>query len=110
MDAWQFLILGLLGLFGGALAYPDALRLVDLRAHAMQEAYPRGYGMGVVIGLDERTVSRLAAESGMPEAPVYAANVNAPLQVGASPFPLPRTRPSWPRSQPSSRALSPVFG
>ena len=120
MDAWQFLILGLLGLFGGALAYPDALRLVDLRAHTMQEAYPRGYGMGVVVGLDERTVSRLAAESGTPEAPVYAANVNAPLQVGvsgaddalervlvlastapatpgASPFPLPRTRPSWPR-------------
>ena len=47
----------------GALAYPDA-RLVDLRARAMQEAYPRGYGMGVVVGLDERTVSRLAAESG----------------------------------------------
>ena len=68
----------------GALAYPDALRLVDLRAHAMQEAYPRGYGMGVVVGLDERTVSRLAAESGTPEAPVYAANVNAPLQVGVS--------------------------
>ena len=48
----------------GALAYPDALRLVDLRARAMQEAYPAGYGMGVVAGLDERTVSRLTAESG----------------------------------------------
>jgi malonate decarboxylase epsilon subunit len=68
----------------GALAYPDALRLVDLRARAMQEAYPHGYGMGVVVGLDERTVSRLAAESGTPKAPVHAANVNAPLQVGVS--------------------------
>lgn len=68
----------------GALAYPDALRLVDLRARAMQEAYPRGYGMGVVVGLDERTVSRLAAESGTLEAPVHAANVNAPLQVCVS--------------------------
>jgi malonate decarboxylase epsilon subunit len=65
----------------GVLAYPDALRLVDLRARAMQEAYPRGYGMGVVVGLDERTVSRLAAESDSPNAPVHAANVNAPLQV-----------------------------
>jgi malonate decarboxylase epsilon subunit len=65
----------------GALAYPDALRLVDLRARAMQEAYPRGYGMGVLVGLDERTVSRLATEAGTPEAPVHAANVNAPLQV-----------------------------
>jgi malonate decarboxylase epsilon subunit len=65
----------------GALDYPNALRLVDLRARAMQEAYPRGYGMGVLVGLDERTVSRLAAESGTPKAPVHAANVNAPLQV-----------------------------
>ncbi len=63
------------------LTFPDALRLVDLRARAMQEAYPRGYGMGVVAGLDERTVARLAAESSTPNAPVHAANVNAPLQV-----------------------------
>ena len=68
----------------GALAYPDALRLVDLRARAMQEAYPRGYGMGVVVGLDERTVSRLATESSTPKAPVHAANVNAPLQVSVA--------------------------
>jgi malonate decarboxylase epsilon subunit len=68
----------------GALAYPDALRLVDLRAHAMQQAYPRGYGMGAVVGLDERTVSRLAAESGTPKAPVHVANVNAPLQVSVA--------------------------
>jgi malonate decarboxylase epsilon subunit len=68
----------------GALAYPDALRLVDLRASAMQEAYPRGYGMGVVVGLDERTVSRLAVESGTPKSPVHAANVNAPLQVSVA--------------------------
>jgi len=47
----------------------------------MQEVYPRGYGMGVIVGLDERTVSRLATESGTPKAPVHAANVNAPLQV-----------------------------
>ena len=68
----------------GALAYPDALRLVDLRARVMQEAYPHGYGMGVVVGLDERTVSRLAVECSTPKAPVHAANVNSPLQVGVS--------------------------
>ena len=61
----------------GTLAYPDALRLVDLRARAMQGAYPHGYGMGVVVGLDERTVSRLADESGTRKAPVHAANVSA---------------------------------
>jgi malonate decarboxylase epsilon subunit len=68
----------------GTLAYPDALRLVDLRARAMQEAYPHGYGMGVVVGLDERTVSRLADESGTQKAPVHTANVNAPLQISVA--------------------------
>jgi malonate decarboxylase epsilon subunit len=68
----------------GALAYPDAVRLVELRARAMQEAYPHGYGMGVVVGLDGRTVSRLADESGTRKAPVHAANVNAPLQVSVA--------------------------
>ena len=68
----------------GALTFPDALRLVDLRARAMQEAYPHSYGMGVVVGLDERTVSRLAADAHTPEAPVHAANVNAPLQISIS--------------------------
>lgn len=68
----------------GALTFPDALRLVDLRARAMQEAYPHGYGMGVIVGLDERTVSRLAAKAGISKASVYAANVNAPLQISVS--------------------------
>ena len=68
----------------GALAFPDALRLVDLRARAMQAAYPEGYGMAVVVGLDERTVSRLVAEVDGPEAPVHAANVNAPTQLSVS--------------------------
>ncbi len=68
----------------GTLAFPDALRLVDLRAHAMQEAYPHGCGMGVVVGLDERTVSRLADESGTRKAQVHTANVNAPLQVSVA--------------------------
>ena len=68
----------------GALDFSDALRLVELRARAMERSYPEGYGMGVVVGLDERAVSRLADEVGTPEAPVHAANVNAPLQVGVS--------------------------
>jgi malonate decarboxylase epsilon subunit len=68
----------------GTLSYPDGLRLVDLRARAMQEAYPHGYGMGVVVGLDERTVSRLADESGTRKAPVHTANVNAPLQISVA--------------------------
>ena len=68
----------------GALTFPDALRLVDLRARAMQEAYPHGYGMGVIVGLDERTVYSLAAEAHTPDAPVHAANANAPLQISVA--------------------------
>ena len=68
----------------GTLAFPDALRLVDLRARAMRAAYPEGYGMGVVVGLDERTLSRLVAEVDSPEAPIHTANVNAPMQVSVS--------------------------
>jgi malonate decarboxylase epsilon subunit len=58
--------------------------LVDLRARAMQAAYPHGYGMCALIGLEERTVSQLAAVVHTPEAPVFASNVNAPLQVSIS--------------------------
>jgi malonyl CoA-acyl carrier protein transacylase len=42
------------------------------------------YGMGVVVGLDERTVSRLADEPGTRKAPVHTANVNAPLQISVA--------------------------
>lgn len=68
----------------GALTFSDALRLVDLRAHAMRAAYPEGYAMGVVVGLDERTVSQLVAKVDRLEAPIHTANVNAPLQVSVS--------------------------
>ena len=50
------------------------MRLVDLRARAMQGAYPHGFDMGVFVGLDEWTVSRLAGESGTRKAPVHAAD------------------------------------
>jgi hypothetical protein len=49
------------------------MRLVDLRARAMQGAYPHGFDMGVFVGLDEWTVTRLAGESGTRKAPVHAA-------------------------------------
>ena len=68
----------------GTLTFEDAMHLVDLRARSMQAAYPHGYGMGVLIGLEQRTVSQLAAAVNTPEAPVSAANVNTPLQVDIS--------------------------
>lgn len=39
------------------LEFKDALQFVKLRAILMENAYPKGYGMGVVVGLNERRLS-----------------------------------------------------
>jgi malonate decarboxylase epsilon subunit len=68
----------------GALTLPDAVEAVRIRGHAMETAYPHGYGMGVVLGLDEQAVIQLADQAAGPEEPVYATNVNAPRQIAVS--------------------------
>lgn len=65
----------------GALAFEDALRLVSLRGELMQQAYPQGYGMTAIIGLDLAAVEALLAQVHSETAPVYLANINADNQV-----------------------------
>ena len=65
----------------GALAFSDALRLVSLRGELMQQAYPEGYGMTAIIGLDLITVEALLAQVHGEQTPVYLANINADNQV-----------------------------
>ncbi len=65
---------------GGALALADALPLVRLRGELMEKAYPHGYGLAAIVGLNERKVCALIAERFDPAAPVYLANLNAPGQ------------------------------
>jgi malonate decarboxylase epsilon subunit len=65
----------------GALAFSDALRLVSLRGELMQQAYPQGYGMSAIIGLDLATVEGLLAQVHSPQTPVYLANINADNQL-----------------------------
>nr|WP_223194440.1 malonate decarboxylase subunit epsilon [Pseudomonas sp. PSB1] len=65
----------------GALGFDDALRLVSLRGELMQQAYPRGYGMTAIIGLDLATVEALLAQVHSAMTPVYLANINADNQV-----------------------------
>jgi malonate decarboxylase epsilon subunit len=65
----------------GVLAFPDAVRLVRLRARLMEEAYPTGHGMGVLVGLRERQAEAILKEASSAEAPVFAANLNAPDQL-----------------------------
>ena len=62
----------------GALDFADAVRLVALRGELMQRAYPEGYGMTAIMGLDLGAVERLLAEA---EGPVFLANINADNQL-----------------------------
>jgi len=65
----------------GALGFSDALHLVSLRGELMQQAYPQGYGMTAIIGLELALVEDLLAQVHSADAPVYLANINADNQV-----------------------------
>ncbi|GAB2911226.1 ACP S-malonyltransferase [Paralcaligenes ginsengisoli] len=65
----------------GALALEDAVRIVRIRADAMQAAVPVGTGgMAAVLGLDDDAVRSLCARAAQGEV-VEAVNFNAPAQV-----------------------------
>ncbi|MGV8918554.1 MAG: malonate decarboxylase subunit epsilon [Pseudomonas sp.] len=65
----------------GALSFGDALRLVALRGELMQSAYPTGFGMTAIIGLDQAAVEALIAQVHGEQSPVYLANINADNQL-----------------------------
>ncbi|WP_248806791.1 malonate decarboxylase subunit epsilon [Pseudomonas sp. MWU13-2100] len=62
------------------LTFSDALRLVSLRGELMQQAYPQGYGMTALIGLELAAVDKLLAQVHSERTPVYLANINADNQ------------------------------
>ncbi|WP_341961391.1 malonate decarboxylase subunit epsilon [Pseudomonas sp. RC10] len=64
----------------GALSFADAVRLVALRGELMQNAYPQGYGMTALIGLDQGAVESLVQQIHGESTPVYLANINADTQ------------------------------
>ena len=68
----------------GALGFADALALVNIRGECMERAYPKGYGMAAIGGLDERQVAAILERVGGAETQVYIANINAPTQVVVS--------------------------
>lgn len=64
-----------------ALDFADALRLVRVRAEAMQSAVPEGVGaMAALLGLDDAKVQALCAEAAQGEV-LEAVNFNSPGQV-----------------------------
>ena len=65
----------------GSLELSDAVKLVRIRADAMQQAVPVGQGgMAAVLGLDDDTVRSVCAQAAQGEV-VEAVNFNAPAQV-----------------------------
>ncbi len=65
----------------GALDFADAVRLVRLRAEAMQSAVPEGQGgMAAILGMDDEAVRTLCAEAAGDEV-LAAVNYNSPGQV-----------------------------
>lgn len=65
----------------GALSFADALPLVRLRGECMQMAYPHGFGMAAIAGLDERQAAAIVESVGGAGASLYIANINAPSQI-----------------------------
>lgn len=65
----------------GVVSFADALHLVDRRARLMEAAFPSGYGMTAILGLDLSALNALVAATHTKDSPVYVANVNAPTQL-----------------------------
>ena len=65
----------------GALEFATALPLLKLRAELMERAYPRGFGLAALVGLDEARVMRIVAGIDTGGEPLYIANLNAPRQI-----------------------------
>ncbi|WP_457979231.1 malonate decarboxylase subunit epsilon [Ectopseudomonas composti] len=62
----------------GALDFAAAVRLVALRGELMQRAYPSGYGMTAILGLDQAGIERLLVDA---DGPVFLANINGESQL-----------------------------
>ena len=67
----------------GTLEFPEALRLVRVRAESMERAAPRGHGMAAILGLSAREASALVARVNA-RTPLYLAGVNAPTETVVS--------------------------
>ncbi|MDV6378581.1 malonate decarboxylase subunit epsilon [Sporosarcina sp. GW1-11] len=77
------------GAFGAAVAagvmdFRDALKIVEKRGELMESAFPEGYGMGVVLGLEAYQLAQLIAQTVDKQYPVFMSNQNAPDQLTIS--------------------------
>jgi malonate decarboxylase epsilon subunit len=64
-----------------AITLKDAVILVRSRAEKMEELYPAGYGLAVIVGLSERQVTAIVGSGHTAATPVFVGNINAPRQI-----------------------------
>ncbi len=74
------------GAFGAAVAcgtlfFGDALSLVRLRGELMEKAFPSGFGLAAIKGLDEVQMEGIVERTRTAQSPVYISNINAPRQI-----------------------------
>src|SRR5262249_13049593 len=55
--------------------------LVHLRGDLMQSAFPSGFGLAAIEGLDESTVESIVKKARTETSPIYVSNINAPRQI-----------------------------
>lgn len=75
-----------IGAFGaavvcGTLSFADALAVVHLRGDLMQAAFPSGFGLAAIEGLDEGKVESIVERARTATSPIYVSNINAPRQI-----------------------------
>jgi malonate decarboxylase epsilon subunit len=75
-----------IGAFGaavtcGTLSFAEALPLVRLRGELMERAFPTGFGLAAIEGLNEVQVEGIVERTRTEKLPVYISNINAPRQV-----------------------------
>ncbi|HWK23614.1 MAG TPA: malonate decarboxylase subunit epsilon [Ureibacillus sp.] len=68
----------------GVITFEEALKLVTLRGELMENTCDEGYGMAVVLGLDEYQITEIVNKLFLESEPVYVSNRNAPTQVTLS--------------------------
>ncbi|MDF7672927.1 acyltransferase domain-containing protein [Lactobacillus sp. ESL0701] len=65
----------------GAIKQDDLFHVVKHRAGLMQDAYPSGYGMGVVVGLTREQLALIVKKVNTRKGPVFLSNQNAANQT-----------------------------
>ncbi len=64
-----------------SLSFKEGLKLVDLRGKLMGEGFPKGYGMGAIIGLNKNILNSLTEELRKDGEEVYIATINTKNQI-----------------------------